>query len=176
MSPLNFTFYVLGIITVFHCLDFHFLRYLNFPFRLFHTSLDIPYNYVFYWRFSFSYSELVLIISNSPFLFIWVSIFHASFSQLSGNSWLSNILRMKHWKADWNLSIYVKHFPVAVALQFESSVIKLLGNAWFSKLTESFALEMANSSENSPVSCLRGTGGQGEELTNILRVISRKDL
>ena len=97
------------------------------------------------------------------FLFTWVSVFHASFSQFSGNSWLSNILRMKQKKKkEWStLQSWLEPLNICkalhiwlVALQSESSLIKLLDNVWFSKLTESFALELANSPENSPVSCL----------------------
>lgn len=61
-----------------------------------------------------SYLELTLFIFNSSY-FVCFSLYISwhSFSQVSGNPWLSNILRVKHQKADWKLLARGKDFSVA---------------------------------------------------------------
>lgn len=84
--------------------------------------------------FFFSFSGLALLISNSLFVCLGLCISCHSFPQVSGNPWLPNILRMKHWKADWTLSVNGSHFSVAGGKAIWKISHEIV--VWFPKSTE----------------------------------------
>lgn len=110
-----------------------------------------------YFSYSELYSELSLLISNS-LCCCFCLYFMPVFSQVSGNLWLSNILKMKQHKTDWKLLVYGKNFSVAGGSLIWKIFHEIVDDVWFSKSVDSFSLGNWPRKflwENSPISCLK---------------------